>query len=77
MKDDPIVEEVRQTRRRILEECGGDLDRLISRLKAAEARDRDRLVTMDDLAATACESEEVVADESSNKPMQPTGSAGG
>lgn len=51
--DDPIVNEVRATRRRILEECDGDLDRLIERLKAAESRDRDRLVTIDDIRKRA------------------------
>jgi hypothetical protein len=47
--DDPTVEEVHQTRRRILAECGGDLERLIARLKAADSRDKDRLVTVDDI----------------------------
>lgn len=36
MNDDPNVDEVRETRRRIFEECGNDLDRLIERLKTAE-----------------------------------------
>ena len=44
MKDDPIVEEVQQTRRRIYDECGGDLDRLIARLKAAETENGKRSV---------------------------------
>jgi hypothetical protein len=47
--NDPIVDEVRETRRRILEECGGDLNRLIDRLKAAEVQDKSRLVTLDDV----------------------------
>jgi len=47
MINDPIVDEVRETRRRILEECGGDLNRLIDRLKAAEVQDKSRLVTLD------------------------------
>ena len=33
--DDPIVQEVHETRQRILAECNGDLERLIARLKAA------------------------------------------
>ncbi len=49
MMDDPIVQEVHQIRQRILAECRGDLERLIARLKAAESRDKDRLVTLDDV----------------------------
>jgi len=45
--DDPIVEEVRQARRRILAECGGDVDRLIGRLRAADSKDKDRHVTVE------------------------------
>ena len=41
MIDDPIVEEVHQTRRRIFAECNGDLDRLIARLKAADSENKD------------------------------------
>jgi hypothetical protein len=44
MKNDPIVDEVRQTRQKILDDCGGDLEKLLDRLKAAEAQDRGRLV---------------------------------
>ena len=40
MNRDPIVEEIHQTRQKLLEECGGDLDRLLDRLKASEKRDR-------------------------------------
>ncbi len=42
--NDPIVEEIRQTRQKIMKECGNDLEKLLNRLKAAEAQDRDRLV---------------------------------
>jgi hypothetical protein len=45
MNRDPIVNEVRQTRQKILEACGGDLDKLLNRLKAAEAKDRTRVVS--------------------------------
>ena len=45
MKRDPIVEEIHQIRRRLLEECGGDLDKFLDRLKAQEHADRDRVVT--------------------------------
>jgi hypothetical protein len=49
MIEDPIVKEIHETRRRILEECDGDLERLIARLKAAEQKDKDRLVTMEEV----------------------------
>lgn len=45
MKRDPIVEEIHQIRKKMLEECGGDLDKFFDRLKAQEAGDRDRVVT--------------------------------
>jgi len=51
--DDPIVQEVHEIRRRILEQCNGDLDRLIERIKAAESKDRDRLVTMEEVQTRA------------------------
>lgn len=47
--DDPIVEEIHQTRQRIFAECNGELDRLIARLQAAESKDRDRLVGIQDV----------------------------
>ena len=46
---DPIVEEVRATRRRIFEECNNDLDQYIAWLKNAEMRYKDRLVTREDV----------------------------
>jgi hypothetical protein len=53
MIDDPIVKEIHETRRRIMAECGDDVDRLIDRLKAAELQDRDRLVTKEELKRRA------------------------
>ncbi len=53
MIDDPIVKEIHETRRRIMEECGGDLERLIAHLKAAEQQDKDRLVTMEEVQKRA------------------------
>jgi hypothetical protein len=50
---DPIVEEVRETRRRIFEECGNDLKRLFERLKASEALDKHRLVTFEQVQERA------------------------
>lgn len=49
--NDPIVDEVHATRRRIFEECGNDLKRLFDRLKAAESNDEDRLVTLERMQA--------------------------
>jgi hypothetical protein len=49
MIDDPIVQEIHETRRRIMAECGDDVERLIDRLKAAELQDKDRLVTKEEL----------------------------
>jgi hypothetical protein len=46
MNRDPIVDEVRQARQKILDDCGGDLEKLLDRLKAAEAQDRSRVVSM-------------------------------
>ena len=45
--EDEIVKEVHETRRRIFEECGRDIERYIERLKAAEVLDKDRLVTVE------------------------------
>lgn len=53
MIDDPIVKEIHETRRRIFAECGGDLEQLIARLKAAEQKDKERLVTMDEVQKRA------------------------
>ena len=47
--DDPIVKDVHEARQRILAECNNDLERLIARLKAAESKDKDRLVTIEDV----------------------------
>ena len=53
MSRDPIVEEIHQTRQKILEECGDDLERVLDRLKAAESQDRTRLVSMASLRQAA------------------------
>jgi hypothetical protein len=50
---DPIVEEVRRAREKIWEACGCDLDKLLDRLQAAEAQDRDRLVSKKALGQTS------------------------
>ena len=44
MKRDPIVEEIHQTRQKLMEECGGDLSQLMDCLKAAEIQDCSRVI---------------------------------
>lgn len=41
---DPIVEEVHQTRQKLMDECDGDLDRLLDRMKAGEIEDFSDMV---------------------------------
>ncbi len=53
MTNDPIVEEVRETRRRIFQECENDLQQLVERLKSAEGQDKNRLVTLEDVQKQA------------------------
>jgi len=43
--EDPFVEEVHKVRERLLQECGGDLERLMDRLKAREEEDRPRVTS--------------------------------
>lgn len=45
MNKDPIVEEVRDARWKLFEECGEDLEKLLQHLKEQERQDRDRLVS--------------------------------
>ncbi len=54
MIDDPIVKEIHETRRRILDECNDDIEQLIARLKAAEQQDKRRLVAMEEVQRRAC-----------------------
>ena len=42
--EDPVVERVREARRQIVAECGGDAHRLYERLKEIEGRHRERVV---------------------------------
>jgi hypothetical protein len=57
MTEDPIVAEIHRIREQMLEECGGDLEKLMDRLKAREEQDAARLVTdlsqVEELAARA------------------------
>lgn len=43
--EDPFVEEVHKVREWLLQECGGDLEQLMDRLKAREGEDRSRVVS--------------------------------
>lgn len=43
--NDPLVEEIHRVREKLLSESGGDLDKLMDRLKAREVEDRSRLVS--------------------------------
>lgn len=45
MKDDPIVEEIHEARRKLLNECGGDLEKLMDRLKSREQEHPSRIVS--------------------------------
>ncbi len=47
MIDDPIVEDVYQARQRSLDECDGDLAKWIKRLKAAETKHHNRVITLE------------------------------
>jgi hypothetical protein len=39
MMEDEIVAEIHETRKRIFEECGNDIERFIERLKAADEQE--------------------------------------
>ncbi len=43
--DDPIVAEIHKTREKLLEECGGDIEKLMDRLASREEADRSRVVS--------------------------------
>ena len=49
MTNDPIVQEVREARARLLEEAGGDRRALMDRLRQMESEHPHRLVTLDDV----------------------------
>jgi len=46
---DPIVEEVHQARRELWDECEGDLQKLIDKLKAIEAEEQHRVISLEKL----------------------------
>ena len=45
MRKDPIVEEIHQIREKILDECGGDLEKFMDHLKAREFKDKAQLIS--------------------------------
>ncbi len=45
MTRDPIVDEIHRSREKIWKECGEDAKKLFDRLRAAEAKHKDRLVS--------------------------------
>ena len=49
MRDDPIITEIHRIRKEILNECNNDIEKYLERLKMAELRDKDRLVSFDKL----------------------------
>ncbi len=49
MNCDPIVEETRQVRERLLAQFGGDLEKYVDHLIEEQAKDRDRLVTKEEV----------------------------
>ena len=51
--EDEIVNEILETRRRIFVDCGGDVERYIERLKAAEVNDKVRLITFEEVQQRA------------------------
>ena len=49
MNCDPIVEETRQVRERLLAQFDGDLGKYVDHLIEEQAQDRDRLVTKEEV----------------------------
>jgi hypothetical protein len=49
MNKDPIVEEIHRIREKMLEECGGDLEKLMDQLKENESKHKGRLVSQEDI----------------------------
>ena len=46
---DPIVQEVHRARRELWDECEGDLQKLLNKLKAIEAEEKHRVVSLEKL----------------------------
>ena len=48
MKPDPIVEEIHETRQKIWDECDGDMNRLIERLRKSQEKHPERIITKEE-----------------------------
>ena len=46
---DHIVEEIHRIREKMLEECGGDIDKLMDRIKGREAEHPERIISLEEL----------------------------
>ena len=53
MINDPIVEEIHRIRAKLLDECHGDLEKLLDCYKSFEELDKDRVVTLADVREKA------------------------
>jgi hypothetical protein len=58
MNNDPIVEETRRVRERLLAQCDGDLGKYVDHLIEEQAQDRDRLVTKEEVLRRKHEAKE-------------------
>ena len=47
MKNDPIVEEIHQTRETLLEECNGNLSEMMDRMKVIANQEQNRVVRLE------------------------------
>ncbi|MEW6357923.1 MAG: hypothetical protein AB1696_16435 [Planctomycetota bacterium] len=45
MNREPIVEEIRRVRKKMLDECGGDMDKLMDRIAQEEAKQPNRITS--------------------------------
>jgi hypothetical protein len=50
LKNDPIVEEIRETRQKLFEFYHNDLNKYLDWLKELEDQDRDRLISQADIS---------------------------
>ena len=48
---DPIVEEVHRARRELWDDCNGDLQKMLEKLKAIESEEKHRVVSFNDQRA--------------------------
>jgi hypothetical protein len=72
MNRDPIVEEVRQVRERLLAKFGGDLSQYVDHLIEAQEQDRDRLVTREEVLQRKRETERCLSTaEENDRPTMP------